>query len=628
MAIQPPGAPQRRPASAPSPAAHPAAAHGPSDASTGAASDTPTVLLPGPSSEVSQVSGASLWPRTLRWRLILTYALLLGLTLLILGVTLNLVIARTLYATEFGFFQNEAVSAISASQSRFDALTLGRAANCSDALPYETAFQQAIADPITISHPGSIQGVYLLDSSGATLAPLSAQTGVAATRYLAPAKLSALVTRAEATFNASGASASGSQQLGNSGYFVNNRSTPYGVELIALRYYTTSHCAAPRHVALGYVEIVTTFTRTRQALATLRLTLIVIMALVFAVGLLIGAPLVSVALRPLSRVTQAARRVASGDLSQRVRLRHSDDEIGQLGATFDEMVARIEAAFGARRRSEERMRQFIADASHELRTPLTSIRGYTDVLLRGAKDNPETTERVLLATRREAERMSRLVNDLLTLARLDAGRPLELKPLDLMALAGECVDQARILAGQREVMMRTDGGGRLWVKGDADRLKQVLLVLLDNALKYGRQTPDGWVRVSVGRRAGEAIISIEDNGPGIAPEDAAHIFERFYRAERAARIRRMTGAPAASTTPATPATPGQQPGGARTEGSGLGLAIAQAIAHAHGGALSVQSAPGSGTTFTLLLPLTPAAEAPAAGPTTGPAPRPAPRPGA
>ncbi|HET9110931.1 MAG TPA: HAMP domain-containing sensor histidine kinase [Ktedonobacterales bacterium] len=562
----------------------------------------PTVTLPTTRASARRSGGFSRWPRTLRWRLILTFATLLGLTLVVLGVALNVLIARALYTTEFGFFQNESLAAVSASQSRFDTLTLGRNTTCSDALPYETAFQQAIADPITVSHPGSIQGVYLLDGAGNVLAPISAQAGVSATHYLQPKRLAALATKASAAFDPN-ATAIGSQQLANDGYFVNNRAAPYGVELIALRYYTTSRCAAPRHAALGYVEIVTTFTRTRLALGAIRLTLFAIMALVFALGLLIGAPLTAAALRPLSRVTQAARRVAAGDLSQRVRLSHTDDEMGQLGATFDDMVARIEAAFSARRRSEERMRQFIADASHELRTPLTSIRGYTDVLLRGAKDDPETTERVLLATRREAERMSRLVNDLLTLARLDTGRPLESQPLDLMALAGECVDQARILAGQREVMMRTDGRGRLMVMGDPDRLKQVLLVLLDNALKYGRQTPDGWARLSMGRREGQAIITIEDNGPGIASEDLPRIFERFYRVERAARVRRMTGAQPAA--PASGVAPQQSSSAPMAEGSGLGLAIAQAIAQAHGGSLTVQSAPGSGTAFTLILPLTP-----------------------
>jgi two-component system, OmpR family, sensor kinase len=576
----------------------------------------PTVLLPASHAATRRAGAPLLWPRTLRWRLIMTYALLLALMLVLLGVALNLFIARALYATEFSFFQNEAQASVSASQARFDALTLGSAANCSDALPYEAAFQQAIADPIIASHPGAIQGVYLLDGAGSALAPLSAQAGTNVTRYLEPKRLARLASSAERTFNPNATDA-GSQQLASDGYFVTNRAVPYGVELIALRYYGASQCATPRHAALGYVEIVTTFTRTRLALGAIRLSLYVMVALVFVVGLLIGAPLTSVALRPLSRVTQAARRVAAGDLSQRVRLDHGDDEIGQLGVTFDVMVARIEAAFGARRRSEERMRQFIADASHELRTPLTSIRGYTDVLLRGAKDDPETTERVLLATRREAERMSRLVNDLLTLARLDTGRPLETRLVDLLALAGECVDQARILAGQREVLMRTDGRGRLMVVGDPDRLKQVVLVLLDNALKYGRQTPDGWARLSVGRHDGQAIITVEDNGPGIAPDDLPRIFERFYRAERAARARRMAGAPASASSTTQPAA---QPAAPRTEGSGLGLAIAQAIARAHGGELTVQSALGSGTTFTLTLPLSPSAAPPLPPTTAGPRP--------
>ncbi|HLY32178.1 MAG TPA: HAMP domain-containing sensor histidine kinase, partial [Ktedonobacterales bacterium] len=321
-----------------------------------------------------------------------------------------------------------------------------------------------------------------------------------------------------------------------------------------------------------------------------------------------GVPLTAQAMRPLARVTYAARRVARGDLSQRVGLQQTDDEIGELAYTFDEMVERIQETFAAQQASEDRMRLFIADASHELRTPLTAIRGYTDVLLRGAKDDPETVERVLRATRREAERMTRLVNDLLTLARLDTNRPLDMQSVDVIALVGEAVDQARILAGEREVAMRTDGGGRLMVTLDADRIKQVLLILLDNALKYGRQTPDGWVRVYVARTNLGALITIADNGQGIAPEDLPYIFERFYRAERAARRRRMTGSQVAAR-PESPAPTGAQRNGdgvnSSPGGSGLGLAIARAIVEAHGGKLSVQSRLGAGTTFTLALPLTP-----------------------
>jgi two-component system OmpR family sensor kinase len=538
--------------------------------------------------------------------LIASYALLLLLALAVLGVALNVVIARTLYNTEFTFFQSEAVAAVAATQQRFDTLTLGQMANgCAGAMSYEEAFREAIAQPIIASHPGGIHGVYLLDGSGAVLAPLSAQNSTSATPYLQMAHLRALELKASARFNGAPV-ASGSRQLADEGYVVLNRSAaaPYGVELIALRYYTGSSCvAAP--TALGFVEIVTKFSRSQVALASLRWVMALTLMATFVVGLLLGGPLISAALAPLTRVTQTARQVAQGDLRRRARLSHSDDEAGQLGAVFDLMLARIESAFAATQRSEDRMRQFIADASHELRTPLTSIRGYTDVLLRGAKDDPETAEHILLATRREAERMSRLVNDLLTLARLDAARPAERRPLtpvDLVALAGESVDQARILAGDRQVLFSAAGAGPLLAPADPDQIKQVLLVLLDNALKYGRQDASGWARLTVQRQPGWAVITVEDNGPGVAPDDLPHVFERFYRADRAARARRH----------ATPQALANGNGGAsanesaaKPEGSGLGLAIAQAIAQSHSGSLTVQSQFGVGATFTLSLPTVP-----------------------
>jgi two-component system, OmpR family, sensor kinase len=174
-----------------------------------------------------------------------------------------------------------------------------------------------------------------------------------------------------------------------------------------------------------------------------------------------------------------------------------------------------------------------------------------------------------------------------------------------VALAGEAVDQARILAGQREVTFATDGGGRLIVPADPDRLKQVLLILLDNALKYGRPEPEGWVRVRVSRTERGALLSVADNGRGIAPEDLPHIFDRFYRGERAARQRRLTGSqvPAhAAELPARLGADGASATGRGQGGSGLGLAIARAIVQAHGGTLGVESRPAVGTTFTVALP--------------------------
>ncbi len=322
------------------------------------------------------------------------------------------------------------------------------------------------------------------------------------------------------------------------------------------------------------------------------------MSVLVALALLVGVPLVGQALRPLTRMTRTAQAIADGDLSQRVNLPHSGDEIGELSTSFDEMIDRIQAAFAAQQESEARMRQFVADASHELRTPLTSLRGFTDVLLRGAKDDPATAEHVLRAMQRESERMSRLVHDLLTLARLDAGRQLNYQPFDLVALVGEAVDQARILAGERMVTMRTDGGGPLSLVADQDKIKQVLLILLDNALKYGKQGPDGWVQVQVSRSGDLAQLQVIDNGRGISSEDLPHIFERFYRADktrsRSDQTNQMAAVGAASTSGVLKAM--------NAGGSGLGLPIALAIVQAHGGSIWAQSQLGQGTQFTIRLP--------------------------
>ena len=577
----------------------------------------PTFVLP--ESRQPQSRRGLRWMRTLRWRLTLTYAALLVVLLLALGVVLNLTISRTLYSEELDRVMTEARAAVATRQHDFDLAVRGRLSDCSDAKSYQQAFEESIAQPLIVSHAG-IQAVYLLDTNGVVLAP---ETDTAQTT-LPYADAGHIATLRQRIFGRAARAANLKAQPVS--YVTTSAGQRTGVVLLPERFHTASQCISPTNTSIGMIAIVTTFPRVQLAMGALNLVLILCIAAVIVVGVVIGGPLTAQALRPLTRMTQVAKRIASGDLSQRIRLPHGGDEIGQLADTFDEMVARIEHAFAVQQASEEQMRQFIADASHELRTPLTSIRGYTDVLLRGAKDDPATVEQVLLATRREAERMSRLVTDLLTLARLDAGRPLELRPVDLIALTGEAVDQARILAGEREVAMRTDGAGKLIVSVDADRLKQVLLILLDNALKYGRQTPDGWVRVQVGRTDRSGYITIADNGSGIAPEDLPHIFDRFYRAERAAQ-RRATGvhaaarssnhspasstqqtqghstalAPASVDSPSYPSDPPLRP--LQHEGSGLGLSIAQAIARAHHGALSVQSHIGSGTTFTLELPL-------------------------
>jgi two-component system OmpR family sensor kinase len=380
-----------------------------------------------------------------------------------------------------------------------------------------------------------------------------------------------------------------------------------GVILIAFRCDQCTTLSGRLHAAV--VEVITNFNSVKTVIARLMLYIALGMLALVLIAALLGVPLVRRVLRPLTRMTATAEAIAAGDLSQRVNLPHSGDEIGELSASFDEMIDRIDAAFAAQRaalvaqqESEAHMRQFVADASHELRTPLTSLRGFTDVLLRGAKDDPETAENVLRAMQRECERMSRLVHDLLTLARLDAGRQLSLKQFDLISLIGESVDQARILAGERVVTMRTDGGGPLLLVADQDKIKQVLLILLDNALKYGRQGPDGWVQVQVSRSPDMAQIMVSDNGQGIRPEDLPHIFERFYRADKTrsrsgyTQEQRALGSPASNSGVLKAMNAG---------GSGLGLPIALAIIQAHGGAIWAQSQFGQGAQFTIHLPRQP-----------------------
>jgi two-component system, OmpR family, sensor kinase len=541
----------------------------------------------------------------LRWRLAAFYVGTLAVLVLVLALALNLIIGTVLYNEELASFQTQSRLTVARQLPRFDALVQGRlitssdpnADRCTGEVSYQQAYTEVMAAPL--AYQRSFHSSYLLDDFGSVLsAPDDASAAIGAPApFINASQLHALHVRMASTVGAAGV-------LGEIAYPVTTRSGDrYGVVLLAERMRTASSCGGATGANItAIIEVVTDFRQTAATLGLLRGVVIAVVVGVFLVAVALGGPLISRTLAPLTSMTSTARLIARGDLSQRIRLPHGGDEIGQLADAFDEMIGHIEHAFEAQARSEARMRQFIADASHELRTPLTAIRGYSDVLLRGAgRGDPAAVEQVLLATRREAERMSRLVNDLLTLARLDEGRPLERQKVDLIALVGEAVDQARVMAGETEVTLATDGGGRLVFALDPDRIKQVLLVLLDNALKYRHPVSDAWVRVRVERAEHGAVVSVADNGRGIAPEVLPHIFDRFYRGERTASERRLTGAQVSTRTPESPEVFNtmREP----TSESGLGLSIAHAIASAHDGTLTVQSAPGAGTTFTLALPL-------------------------
>ena len=303
---------------------------------------------------------------------------------------------------------------------------------------------------------------------------------------------------------------------------------------------------------------------------TLR-TLLLILAIAYPVTLAVasfgGVFLAGRALSPIDNVTRMAHRISAEDLGQRLNLRLPDDEVGRLAHTFDEMIARLDEAF-------RRQRQFTADASHELRTPLTAIKGQVEVALSRPR-RASTYRQVLQGVNEEVDRLIRMVGSLLTLARADAGQiPITSESVSLGELIAAAVEQVRPVARQRDLEVRVEPGPDVTLQADEDLLLQLLLNLLDNAIKY---TPAGG-RVTVGWGADreQAQLWVRDTGIGIADKYLPHIFDRFYRVDKAR---------------------------SRTEGGvGLGLSICRWIAEAHDGSISVQSVPGQGTTFTVRLP--------------------------
>ncbi len=289
-------------------------------------------------------------------------------------------------------------------------------------------------------------------------------------------------------------------------------------------------------------------------------------------------------LHPLRRLTEASQAIALGDLKQSERLPEGDDEVGKLAAIMVELVEQLERTQEQQQIAEQRTRQFLSDASHQLRTPLTSLYGFTQVLMRGAKDDPETMKRVLKLMGNEAERMTRLVSDLLTLVRLEGDHPLQTRSIDLLDLATESVTQARHRSPQGQKILLSMAMDRCCVEADTEYLKQLIQVLFDNALKYGCRATSVEIRLHIDRDDDYALLQIQDNGPGIAPDDLPHIFERFYRGQQG-RLLAVDG---------TPIT-----------GTGLGLAIAKAIVYAHRGEILAQSEPERETTFTVKLPCAP-----------------------
>lgn len=291
-------------------------------------------------------------------------------------------------------------------------------------------------------------------------------------------------------------------------------------------------------------------------------------------GVLLFLPALRRTLRPLNRMVETVARTDAGSLNERFPADQGQLEIDQLAESFNGMLERLAHSFEAEREAKEQMRRFIADASHELRTPLTSIHGFIEVLLRGAADRREQLYPALNSMHGESTRIKKLVEDLLMLAKLDRAPQLHLSEVRLDRLMEEMEPHLHMLAGEREVRFTLDAP--IHVKCDADKIKQVVLNLFHNAVQH-TDAASGIIEVAVQVKNRQAVVSIRDNGAGIAEEHVVHVFDRFYRSDTS-RTRKHGGA-------------------------GLGLAISQSLIEAHEGTITVESKLSVGTTFTFTLPL-------------------------
>jgi two-component system OmpR family sensor kinase len=310
-------------------------------------------------------------------------------------------------------------------------------------------------------------------------------------------------------------------------------------------------------------------TKRRLLLIELAVAGLVIVSITGAGFWLIGREL-----RPLERMGETASAIAAGDLTRRVQPDEPNTEVGKLGAALNSMLAQIERSFQERVESEQRLRRFLADVSHELRTPVTSIRGYAELFRRGAAERPDDLAKVMRRIEQEGERMGVLIDELLLLARLDQGLPLERETVDLARLVADSVEAARAIDPKRKTDLKIEDE-TVMVSGADVRLRQVIDNLLANVRLHTPPKTAIYVRVSSENRL--AVIEVADEGPGIAPEEAARIFERFYRTERS------------------------RSGG--SVGIGLGLAISKSIVEAHGGSLTYSAPLDGGSVFRVELPL-------------------------
>jgi two-component system OmpR family sensor kinase len=307
-------------------------------------------------------------------------------------------------------------------------------------------------------------------------------------------------------------------------------------------------------------------------------TLGAILALLLAA--VVALPIINTALRPLRTVTRTAERIAGGDLEARTQLNRSPDEVGRLSEAFDRMVDQLQSAMQATAASEERMRRFLADASHELRTPATVLRGSSQVLLRHARGTSPETVSALREMHEEAVRLSTLIEDLLTLSRLDEGQLPEPEPVQLRTFVQHFLNRYASLWPDRDIAIEEAALDGATAAVNPESLRRIVTNLVDNAARYSR--PGGHIRIGGSSADGRVSLCIADEGPGLPADEAARMFDRFYRSSRS----RSRG----------------------SGGTGLGLAIVHGLVEGSGGTISVATAPDRGTTVTVELPAVPKGE--------------------
>jgi two-component system OmpR family sensor kinase len=330
---------------------------------------------------------------------------------------------------------------------------------------------------------------------------------------------------------------------------------------------------APDHVLLGVVQISTRTHPLKQLLVRQLLTFLLLAVVAMLFGLFSFLPILNRTLVPLSNMVNTAEQINAGNLDRRFPTKQGQIEIDRLADSFNGMLERLESSFDAEKKMQEQMHRFIADASHELRTPLTSIRGFLEVLLRGAVNQPDQLEKSLKSMYSESLRLNKLVQDLLLLSKLDRKPHIELKEGFLDTVIREMEPQLYILAGNRKLSLNIEPD--LECNYDVDQMKQVILNLFHNSVQY--TDPDkGAIQISLNKYEQGIRLTVQDNGIGISKNHLEHVFDRFYRSD-SSRTRQYGGA-------------------------GLGLSITKSIVEGHGGSIRVESQEGEGCTFYVYLP--------------------------